>query len=262
MSYPKNSPEPKPFAEASDETIAAYVIDLIELDSQSDEIQNSRKRTYEDARDTYGKKFARSLKRAVALHRMDDDKRTEADEIDAEAERFLAIINAPRAPRATRVASDVPHDPETGEITDPRHGAGGAEDEALVAADIGAPSSAQPIQAETPNQYAAASGVVESRNDTGGDHDNSAEKVGAPVIIEPETLLPAVVSDAGDRDTAETSDAAIPVVPRTHNPETHFLNSEGLARLHGCLKPETCSGTWRALCSRCAVHEAPMGGAA
>jgi uncharacterized protein (UPF0335 family) len=99
---------------ASDETIAAYVIDLIELDSQSDEIQKSKKRTYDDARETYGKKFARSLKRAVALHRMDADKRAEADEIDVEAERFLEIIRKPRAPRATRTREIIeeipPHD--------------------------------------------------------------------------------------------------------------------------------------------------------
>lgn len=117
MAYSKNSPEPKTFAEADDETIAAYVIDLIDLDSQSDEIQASKKRTYEDARDTYGKKFARSLKRAVALHRMDADKRTEADEIDAEAERFLTIIRKPSAPRATRTREIIEEfDPETGEI--------------------------------------------------------------------------------------------------------------------------------------------------
>lgn len=102
---------------ASDETIAAYAAELLDLEADGEAVQSAKKDVYENARDTYGKKFARSLKRAVALHRMDADKRTEAEEIDAEAERFLSIIRSPRAPRATRAREIIEEfDPETGEV--------------------------------------------------------------------------------------------------------------------------------------------------
>lgn len=100
----------------SDEAIAAYAADLIDVEGRINELQDDKKGTYASVREAYGNRVAKSLKRAVALYRMDADKRTEADEIDAEAERFLSIIRSPRAPRATRSANTVPHDPVTGEV--------------------------------------------------------------------------------------------------------------------------------------------------
>lgn len=99
---------------ASDETIAAYAAELLDLEADGEAVQSAKKDVYENARDTYGKKFARSLKRAVALHRMDADKRTEAEEVDAEAERMLAVIRAPRATRTREIIEEF--DPETGEV--------------------------------------------------------------------------------------------------------------------------------------------------
>jgi len=99
---------------ASDETIAAYAAELLDLEADGEAVQSAKKDVYENARETYGKKFARSLKRAVALHRMDADKRTEAEEVDAEAERMLAVIRAPRATRAREIIEEF--DPETGEV--------------------------------------------------------------------------------------------------------------------------------------------------
>jgi len=100
---------------ASDETIAAYAAELLDLEADGEAVQSAKKDVYENARETYGKKFARSLKRAVALHRMDADKRTEAEEVDAEAERMLAVIRAPRATRAREIIEEF--DPETGEVS-------------------------------------------------------------------------------------------------------------------------------------------------
>lgn len=98
----------------SDEAIAAYAADLIDLEGRINELQDDKKATYASVRDAFGNRVAKSLKRAVALHRMDADKRTESDEIDAEAERFLSIIRSPRAPRATRTREIIeeipPHD--------------------------------------------------------------------------------------------------------------------------------------------------------
>lgn len=47
---------------------------------------------------------------------------------------------------------------------------------------------------------------------------------------------------------------------RTHNPETHFLNSAGLERLHGCQKPEVCGSSQprQRLCFNCSLqHDGP-----
>ena len=43
---------------------------------------------------------------------------------------------------------------------------------------------------------------------------------------------------------------------RTHDPDKHFLNSEGRLRLHGCIKPDMCgSDQPRAkLCFSCSVQ--------
>lgn len=95
----------------SDDAIAAYAADLIDLEAEIEAKQTAKKDVYANLRDTYGKKAAAALKLAIKRHRMDSDKRQAADELDTEAERFLAVIRKPRAPRATHViASAVPHD--------------------------------------------------------------------------------------------------------------------------------------------------------
>lgn len=83
-------------------------------------------------------------------------------------------------------------------------------------------------------------------------------------IIEPVTdptaaSSPAEVTEAGDDRSANPPPKADTVVAfRTHNPETHFLNSKGLQRLHGCLNPDVCAGSRSKLCFTCSVqHEGP-----
>jgi hypothetical protein len=103
--------------EISDTLVAAYADDLLELDQQIDDLQQSKKRVYEAIRDDHGKKAAKALKIAVTIHAMDSGKRQQAEEIDTEAQRMLAIIAAPRAPRATRTREIIEQiDAETGEI--------------------------------------------------------------------------------------------------------------------------------------------------
>jgi hypothetical protein len=100
-----------------DKLIADLAMQLLEIEEEIEEKQGDKKKLYEGARDEHGKKFAASLKLAVKLHRMDNDKRAEAEEIDAEAIRMLAVIErASRAPRATRVEIIEEFDAETGEI--------------------------------------------------------------------------------------------------------------------------------------------------
>lgn len=80
---------------------------------------------------------------------------------------------------------------------------------------------------------------------------------------EPAEAAPPASAGHGDRSATQ---AAAPVVAgnvvsiRTHNPETHFLNSEGLLRLHGCLKAENCGSSEprKRLCFSCSVkHDGP-----
>lgn len=64
----------------------------------------------------------------------------------------------------------------------------------------------------------------------------------------------ALLSGAATRKDAVPA-APIPTnITQLHkfNPATHFANSKGLPRLHGCLKPDACGGSHRALCHSCA----------
>lgn len=87
---------------------------------------------------------------------------------------------------------------------------------------------------------------------------------------EPVIVSPPSITATGDGDSTDSSPDAVPgatnVTPfRTHNPETHFLNSKGLQRLHGCLNAEMCAGSRSKLCFTCSTqHEGPahVGGAA
>lgn len=132
----------------TDEAIKAYAATLLDLEAEIETRQGIKKDTYASVRDTYGKKAADALKLAIKRHRMDDEKRNAADELDAEAERFLSVIRAPRATHAiaSSVPDDIPHDADGVVIEDeiPGNGAGGAETEASVA-NVGATASANPI---------------------------------------------------------------------------------------------------------------------
>lgn len=106
----------------TDEAIAAFAADLLDLEASIEQGQDDKKAVYASIREAYGKKAADSLKLAIKRHRMDADKREAADEIDAEAERFLSIIRAPRATRTREESAPwggLPwpeHDPVTGEV--------------------------------------------------------------------------------------------------------------------------------------------------
>lgn len=241
---------------ASNETIAAYADNLIALEAERDAAQGRIKDVYGNARETYGKRFADSLKLAIKRHRMDADKRDAADEVDADAERMVGIINSPRAPRATRSANTVPEHDADGviiETTVPRHEAveAGESITAISPADIPEPAEEVP-----PTLTSAAPGG------------ESAVPAAALAVADQNARVDADagVGRSGGGASLPLNNAPAPaanvIALRTHNPETHFLNSEGLPRLHGCLKPDACAGSWRGLCSRCAPHAAQRGDAA
>ncbi|MDC9825653.1 hypothetical protein PRN20_18115 [Devosia sp. ZB163] len=90
--------------------------------------------------------------------------------------------------------------------------------------------------------------------------DDSAAPPSAAVVV-PE--LASVDADAGvDRSGSHRAPAPVAnvVALRSHDPATHFLSEKGLARLHGCLKPEICasSSPRTKLCFDCSrQHDGP-----
>lgn len=102
-------------SDLSDDAIRAYAANLFSLEDARDTAQTDIKEAWSHIREAHGKRFADSLKLAVKRARMDQSKRMAADEVDAEAERIIAVLSAPRATRMS--ASGVPDfDPATGEV--------------------------------------------------------------------------------------------------------------------------------------------------
>lgn len=182
---------------------------------------------------------------------LDADKRQAVDEIDAEAERIIAVLSS-RAPRATRTREIIEEfDPVTGEIG-PAAPAWTAD--AQPANIKAAPSISEPEAAMLPQATIAESGSVNDRPAEATIADYS-EPVTTPTAGPP----PAEVTVAGDDRSANPPPSADTVVAfRTYNPQTHFLNSKGLQRLHGCLNPDVCAGSRSKLCFTCSTqHEGP-----
>lgn len=262
----------------TDEAIAAYAAELLDIEADIEARQDDKKAVYGNIREAYGKRSADALKLAIKRHRMESDKLAAAEELDAEAERFLGVIRSPRAPRATRVREIIEefpaHDPETGEVaetssqpTDAGLACPEISEPLSPSAGTGGEAGRHPIQPETvegKSEVAEAAAAGESPADhrlmavsIHGGEDVAPSPAHAPE--QPGT------EDSSVRTPAEggANSATISAFTRTHNPATHFLNSEGRERLHGCLKPDMC-GSQRPhgeLCWSCAVRK-PTGEAA
>jgi len=171
----------------------------------------------------------------------------------------------------------------------PGNGAGGAETEASVA-NVGATASAQPITdplgghpQHQPSETAGDGPAKASGANKGGENvapspahaseqpgtDDSSVRAPAEgdansaAIPEPAVPLTQERGATGDESAVIPSAALVApnvVSIRTHNPDTHFLNSKGLVRLHGCLKPEVCGSSQPRvrLCFDCSLkHDGP-----
>ena len=85
-----------------------------------------------------------------------------------------------------------------------------------------------------------------------------------PTHSNPAEVPPLPSAVGGDDRRAESSPAAPVVSSNTitfHDPATHFLNSKGLTRLHGCQGPEACASSQPRvkLCFACSVaHDGPF----
>jgi hypothetical protein len=105
---------------------------------------------------------------------------------------------------------------------------------------------------------------AEGDTPTSAGHGDESATHAAALVVDP---IARVDADAGvDRSGpgAPSLNSSAPVANvialRTHNPDTHFLNSAGLVRLHGCLKPENCGSSEprKRLCFTCSVqHDGP-----
>lgn len=203
----------------SDEAIAAYAAELIDIEAEIEARQDDKKLVYGNVREAYGKQAADALKLAIKRHRMDDDKLAAAEEIDAEAERFLSVIRRPRAPRATRVASAVPHDADGVVIDDEEIGSEASADKAL--------------EAVTAPEEISRTDVVPS---------------GDGVDMPPAVAIATNTAPRVDTDQAEPGDrggapreAAAMVVPDRSKPNPW------------CMDPEECgvAGSYEYFCQRC-----------
>jgi len=103
--------------------VLSWVNELTDMEEQIEALQSAKRDFYASIRDQHGKPVANGLKAAMRIHRMDSEKRADAEKVDEEAARILSIIeNQSHAPRATRAREIIeefpPHDPATGEITE------------------------------------------------------------------------------------------------------------------------------------------------
>jgi uncharacterized protein (UPF0335 family) len=97
--------------------IGAYAADIFTIEDQIVALQTGKRDLFKAIREEHGKQEANALKAAIRLARMDGEKRDEAEAVDTEAQRMLAIIEKGRAPRATRPREIIEEfDAETGEI--------------------------------------------------------------------------------------------------------------------------------------------------
>ena len=221
----------------------------------------------------------KALRKAFAeQYRVENQTNDQAEKRAANDTDFELYLTA-----LARVREDAEEfDPETGEIKPAGNGASGAEEETQVAtvrASSSGNSSTAALKEEpqvdrpVPEGPETASRVGDSpageMSGTGeGGTQRAAETPAGTQAPPVETHAPPAEGNtptsAGHGDRGAVVPSAAPVVVsnvlhlRTHNPETHFLNSDGLPRLHGCLKADRCAGTWRALCFDCSrLHDGP-----
>lgn len=235
---------------------------ILSLKADEDEVKKDIRKVYEEAVEAEVDKTG--LGQLVTYLRKREKNTTDFDAKEAVFLGYLALYNASLT-RAHAYARA-----RTGEIIEEIH----ADSNGTDAQPKPSGSAVRQPDHEPPSQQAAA-------EITGGDHANSGGKaVASHASGEPAreggSLTPSV-SGADDADDAvpspgearqinsPTGDAAEgtggvthPPLVSTHNPETHFLNSKGLPRLHGCTNPEACAGSHRKLCFECSTrHDGP-----
>lgn len=209
--------------------------------------------------------FKLAYRRKVAIKKKGEDV---VEHRDAIADEIFEEITRP-APRATRVASDVPEHDADGVITESTAARMDVRREADLETrqSLGQPIPAAGTQAppvDTSSQVVEGLSLPFIRHGSDTSSAGMEGEADRQPIIEPEAaMLPQTVPFPGPVNVlagqASVESPATNITPiHRINPKTHFANSKGLPRLHGCMKPEACGGSHRALCFSCSVkHDGP-----
>jgi hypothetical protein len=233
--------------------IGAYAADLLDLEDQIEALQTSKRDLYKAIRDEHGKSDANSLKLAVKLSRMDGEKLIEAEAVDTEARRMLAIIENGRAPRATRAREIIEQFParETVASTTAADPAGEADDassaDQSTAALTEVPGTAPDHQdlrdiADAPRSYPP------EPQQKAAEHASSGSVAGAPAG----TQAPPVDTHSEPEGASIGAKPSMAPEPATEEGTTSPQPSSVVpGRQPGCLNPDTCAGTWRKRCASC-----------
>ena len=228
------------------EQIRGFVERIERLEEERTSIARDIAEVYAEAK---GNGFDRkALKIVVTRRRQDHNERMELEALVELYEAALMgfspddheepALTRARAPARVR-EDDTEYDAETGEFTN-------------SASKSSSPSADGLSAPFTQGDVAASSAGTEGEADR--PHFISAFTTGPAQPVTISSADPTVVVTASDRSAASPSAAPVANVTPIFrvNSDTHFVNSKGLPRLHGCLNPETCGGTHRALCGTCA----------
>lgn len=184
---------------AGDNILVSWAADLDGLEGQIEALQDAKRDLYATVREEHGKATAAALKKAVKIARMDSEKRDDAEEIDAEAERILALIES-RAPRATRAREIIEQFPST-EPPSP-----------LEEVPVVAPDDAAPSLSGAPDSADEAAQTVEAHEpDSTSPAESEAVAISAPIPgkkpMRPHCLRPQMCAGQGRQHCYECTKA-------------------------------------------------------
>lgn len=258
-------PTISPDAVAQDQ-LKAFVRRIEALDDEIKVLNEDKSEVYAESK---ANGFDNKILRKVVAERRKGA--AEREEQDALFQLYWDAIHGVAHAHVEIIEEFPPHDAD-GVVLDEiaGNGAGGAEDQAQVA-NSRASSSANSSLAKAAHAVSRATTNAERQPqvETGksgdgepGRHDSASAD--ADPALTPQPAEGNTPTSAGHGDRGAVVPSAAPVVAdnvtqlRRYNPETHFLNAEGIPRLHGCLKADRCAGTWRALCFDCSrLHDGP-----
>lgn len=257
MSYPSN---------VANDQLRAFVERVERLEEEIKDLNRDKSEVYAEAK---GNGFdVPTIKKVVRIRKLDDAERMEADAL---LSLYLSALGMaePEDDSTSHVHAHAhvenidEFDPETGEIKTAGelvapsaeaadHGnvvtSGG--DAAATANPGGEDVEHRPVHVSEEPGLGSASVNAPAE---GGTH-SASNSNSAPVPPEQS------VADS-DRGGGSPPPSSAPVASRqAYNPDTHFANSKGLLRLHGCLKPELCGSPQPRLrhCFDCSLkHDGP-----
>lgn len=250
--------------------LRAFVERIERLEEEQRGINQDKSEVYKEAK---GNGFdVKVLRKLIADRRKD---RAELTEFETIYELYAAVLGM-RSEGLVRARVEIieEFDAETGEIIDVQPSAQPAV--ALAGEVDPSASSAPPSPAVDAEVIQPHDGLTASLDRAEGDADGQPIPEATP-LEQPSGEKPRETAGAAaDGDTARNQPmregsepieahnlegaGSTPAPATSHNPASHFLNSKGLLRLHGCQKPEGCGSSHPRvkLCFSCSVsHDGP-----